>query len=59
MLTELWLLLFPKYDEVITYEIGNPCPDLGQTQKCCGVKSVNGIPTTPLLVIGTQMVIHI
>jgi hypothetical protein len=24
-------------------DIGNPGPDLGQAQKCCGVKLVNGI----------------
>jgi hypothetical protein len=28
----------------MTYEIGNPGPDLGQPQKCGGVNPVNGIP---------------
>ena len=28
---------------------------LGQTQKCCGVKPVNGIPTLPLLITGSPM----
>jgi hypothetical protein len=27
------------------YGIGNPGPDLGQAQKCCGVKLINGILT--------------
>ena len=30
-----------------TYDVGNPVPDLGQTQTCGEVKSVNGIPTLP------------
>ena len=29
----------------MTYYFGNPGPGLGQAQKCCGVKPVNGIPT--------------
>jgi hypothetical protein len=28
-----------------TYDVGNPGPCLGQTQKCGGVKPVNGLPT--------------
>jgi hypothetical protein len=31
--------------ETTTYGIGNPYPGLGQTQTCCGIKPVNGIPT--------------
>jgi hypothetical protein len=30
-----------------THDIGNLGPGLGQAHKCCGVKPVNGIPTTP------------
>jgi hypothetical protein len=29
----------------MTYDIGNPGPDLEQAQKCGGVKWINGIPT--------------
>jgi hypothetical protein len=29
----------------MTYDVGNPSPDVGQAQKCGRVKSVNGIPT--------------
>jgi len=29
----------------MTYDVGNPGPDLGQAQKCGGVKAINGIPT--------------
>jgi len=29
----------------MTYDVGNPCTGLGQTQKCGRVKPVNGIPT--------------
>jgi hypothetical protein len=36
-----------------TYDIGNPCPGLGQTQKYGGVKLVNGIPILTLLVTGS------
>jgi hypothetical protein len=32
----------------MTYDIGNPGPDLGQAQKCGRLKLVNGIPTLPL-----------
>jgi len=32
-----------------TYEVENTGPAKGQTQKCGGVKPVNGIPTTPYL----------
>jgi len=28
-----------------TFNFNNPCPDLGQAQKCGGVKPVNWIPT--------------
>jgi hypothetical protein len=28
--------------------VGNPGPGLGQAQKYCGVKFINGIPTLPL-----------
>jgi hypothetical protein len=29
----------------MTYDVGNPNPDLGQAQRCGRVKPVNGIPT--------------
>ena len=29
------------------YDVGNPCPGMGQAQKCGGVKTDNGIPTFP------------
>jgi hypothetical protein len=41
-----------------TYHTGNPGLGLGQTEKCGGVKPVNGIPTA-LLITGSPMVIHI
>ena len=31
----------------MTYDVGNPDPDLRQVQKCGGVKPVNGIQTLP------------
>jgi hypothetical protein len=31
--------------KTMTYDIGNPDPVLGQTQKCGRVKLFNGIPT--------------
>ena len=33
----------------MTNDVRNPGPDLGQTQKCVGVKPVNGIPMLPPL----------
>jgi len=32
---------------MMTYDVGNPGPDLGQAQKYGGVKLANGIPTFP------------
>jgi hypothetical protein len=32
--------------------------DLWQTQQCCGVKPVNGIPNPPLLIIGSPTANH-
>ena len=29
------------------YDVGNPCPGMGQAHKCGGVKTDNGIPTFP------------
>ena len=31
--------------KIMTYDIGNPGPGLGQTLTCGGVKSINGIQT--------------
>jgi hypothetical protein len=31
-----------EHIKTMPYDIGNPCPGLGQTQKCGGVKPVNG-----------------
>ena len=31
--------------KTMTYDVGNPNPDLGQAQRCGRVKPVNGIPT--------------
>jgi len=31
----------------MTYNVANPCPDLGQAQKCGRVKPKDGIPTLP------------
>jgi len=42
---------------IMTYDIGNPVPGLGQTQKCGRVKPINGIPTLPLLIIESPMTI--
>jgi len=42
---------------IMTYDIGNPGPGLGQTQKCGRVKPINGIPTLPLLIIESPMTI--
>jgi hypothetical protein len=33
--------------KTMTYDVGNPGPGLGQTQKCGRVRPVNGIPTIP------------
>ena len=41
--------------KTMTYDIGHPDHGLGQAQKCGGVKLLNGIPTLPLLVIGSPM----
>jgi hypothetical protein len=30
---------------ITTYDVGHPCPGLGQAQQRDGVKPVNGIPT--------------
>jgi hypothetical protein len=35
-----------------TYDIGNPGPGLEQIQQC-QVKSINGLPTLPFLIIGS------
>jgi hypothetical protein len=43
----------------MTYDVGNSCPELGQTQNVAVLNLVNGIPTTPLLIIGSAMVIQI
>jgi hypothetical protein len=32
----------------MTYDIGNPGPDLGEKPKCGEVNPVNGIPTLPI-----------
>jgi hypothetical protein len=31
------------------YDVGNPSPCLGQAQKWCGIKPVNGIPLKEIL----------
>jgi len=36
-----------KHKKTMAYGIGNPGPDLEQTQKCGGVKLVNGIANPP------------
>jgi len=41
--------------KTMTFADENRGPFLGQTQKCCGVKPVNGIPTLPLLITGSPM----
>jgi hypothetical protein len=43
----------------MTYDVRNSCPELGQTQNVAVLNLVNGIPTTPLLIIGSAMVIQI
>ena len=44
-------------NKTTTYDIGNPGPGLGQTQKCGRFKSVN--PNPPSLIIGFPMTIQI
>ena len=39
-----------KKKRITTYVARNPCPGLGQVQKCDGVKLVNGIPTLSLVI---------
>jgi hypothetical protein len=34
----------------MAYDIGNPCPDLGQPQKCVRFKLYNGIPAFPSVI---------
>ena len=41
---------------LMTFDVGNPDPGLGQTQTCDRVKQVNGIPT---LIMGSPTEIHI
>jgi len=41
-----------KKKKTTIYDAGNAGPGLGQAQKCGGVKTVNGIPTRSLLIIG-------
>ena len=41
--------------KTMTFADENRGSCLGQTQKCCGVKPVNGIPTLPLLITGSPM----
>ena len=43
----------------MTYDVGNPGPGLGQTQKCGEVKPVNGISILSLLIIGSPNAIKI
>ena len=42
-----------------TYDLGNPCPGLGQAQKCGGLNRLIGIPTLTLLITGSPMTIQI
>jgi hypothetical protein len=42
-----------------TYDLGNPCPGLGQAHKCGGLNRVIGIPTLTLLITGSPMTIQI
>jgi len=37
-------------NKTMTYYVVNPCPDLGQAQKCSGVKPLYGDPNSPLLI---------
>jgi hypothetical protein len=41
------------------YDIGNPCPGLGQAQKWGRVKPVNRFPTLPLLINGSPVAIQV
>jgi hypothetical protein len=36
--------------KTMAYDIGNPCPDLGQPQKCVKLKLYNGIPAFPSVI---------
>jgi hypothetical protein len=39
-----------EHEKTTTYDVGNPCPGLGQAQKCGSFKPViNGISFIPLL----------
>ena len=42
----------------MTYGVGNPGPALGQAKKGGCVKSVNGMPILPLLMIGSPTAIQ-
>jgi len=42
-------------EKTMTYGIGNPDCGLGQVQTCGWVISVNGIPASLLLIIGSPM----
>ena len=42
-----------------TYDVGNPDPGFGQSQKCGETKPVNGIPILSLLIIRSLMAIKI
>ena len=41
------------------YDAGNPGPGLGQTQRCGGIKPVNGSTNPPLLITRSPTEIHI
>jgi hypothetical protein len=41
--------------QITTYDVVNAGPSLGQQYKCGRVKPINGIPTLPLLIIGSSM----
>ena len=41
----LLLQTIQQQNQITAYSNGNRGHDLGQAQKCCGVKTVNGIPT--------------
>jgi hypothetical protein len=43
--------------KTMTYDVGNPGPGLEQAQKCDGVKPVNEIPTLPLLMLCTCVIV--
>jgi hypothetical protein len=51
--------LLTEHKKNMTYDVGNPDSGIGQAQKCGGVKPVNGIPTLPLLIIGSPLAILI